>query len=73
MSIVIVSRCALSTMGTYRMRSQNGNEKRNAITIQIKKTWLQLHIIWQTSKEVSMRTFRYICVPLYRGTKGSHS
>ena len=26
MSIVIVSRCALSTMGTYRMRSQNGNE-----------------------------------------------
>jgi len=38
MSIVIVSRRALSTMGTYRMRSQNGNEKRYAITIQIKKT-----------------------------------
>ena len=32
MSIVIVSRRALSTMGTYRMRSQNWNEKRNAIT-----------------------------------------
>ena len=38
MSIVIVSRRALSTMGTYRMHSQNGNEKRYAITIQIKKT-----------------------------------